>query len=218
MSYAIVLFALIAFLCAWRAVRKAPTVTARILFVFMAVASATESVAAILSLNGIFNQWLYNLYFPFEFMTLVLLSLRTLALARAPMITLALGGVFISGELIETLTGAGFGTMATTTYIIGGVVLCALSIAGLFKLADTVEARLRHHPLFWILLATVLWFGGCIPLTGVLNYLDVRDHDLTLNLYRAIQALCIVRYAMMAYGNWRGASAPDKGMDSAVPA
>ncbi len=184
----------------------------------MAVASATESLAAILSLNGIFNQWLYNLYFPIEFMMLVLLSLRTLAVSRAFGITLLLGSGFVVGELIETLTGSGFGTMATTTYIIGGAILCALSVAGLFKLANTTEARLRHHPLFWVLLATVLWFGGCIPLTGVLNYLEARDHDLTLNLYRVVQALCIVRYATMAYGNWLGSSVPNQQIDRSVSA
>jgi hypothetical protein len=188
------LVALVAWL--WLGARAAKA--AWLITVLFTLELIIEAWAATLALNQQRNLWLYDLYFPLE-LGLLLTFLHaqwkdkrfTIGLVAAALIFSAIYATEIGPAIRDK-------EFASITYVTETVILIALCSTLLMKLALTSEISPARNPLFWFLFSTVVFFGGMLPLMGLLDVMSRRNPVLWTQLFLINDILFHVRFALVA--------------------
>ena len=146
---------------------------------------------------------MYNIYLLFD---LVLMSWMLVRfhppLRRWAIGTSALLAVLWALETAWFGIGAWFNILFLLT---SALAICAMSSAALWHLSQVERAPLQRSPLFWLLLGTVLYFGGIAPVFSSYNYLAKHGDIMSGQLYWIVRVLCAVRYLSVAWAciQWR---------------
>lgn len=166
-------------------------------------ASAVEVVGYAISAVGARTMLLYNLYWPLEFTLLLGLGAAIAPLPPRLLAALALPFAAIWGwsatrvDLLQEL--------ASTSVIAGALLQAGLYLYLFWHVAGTVPGRLRDAPAVWLCLAVLVYYGACGPLLGSINYFVRVDLSLALTLYHITQALCVLKFGLMATACLRNA-------------
>ena len=88
--------------------------------------------------------------------------------------------------------------------LIEGALLIALVLsftlmATLWDLANTSERRLGNVPEFWLFMGLLLYFGGMMPVVGLVKFIFDEDPAVAKRLWMILPVLCTLRYALTAY-------------------
>ena len=168
-----------------------------VLTLSVTLALLTELAGMLLVYLGHTNNLLYNLVVTVEFLLLMWLMDRNRPAWRG-----------------WWMTGAGFGLSAMvavacvhdpTEFLLIEGVLCfsiLLSIAlvtSLWHLARTSDVALYRVPEFWLFMGMLIYFGGMVPVIGMIRFVFRMDADLAARLYMIVPWLCIVRYLATAF-------------------
>ncbi len=146
---------------------------------------------------GIHNIWLYNFYTPIEITLLLLLAYDGLKIRweRASILCwLAVVWCIFFMRIAERLRAEEF---VSATFMAGAFGITVAFVYLLFQLAQNSDEALVHQPRFWLYLGVVLYFGGLIPLYGLLNKMISINIPDTDRLYDINDVLCLTRYGMV---------------------
>ncbi|MBK8531072.1 MAG: hypothetical protein IPL64_04165 [Flavobacteriales bacterium] len=87
-----------------------------------------------------------------------------------------------------------------TEVILGyAIVLCVVSLAVLWSIANTSDRALQRVPEFWIFMGLLLFFCGMIPVIGLIRFIFYDDPHLAAQLYHIMFVLIILRYGIDIY-------------------
>jgi hypothetical protein len=192
------LLTLLAALIAWqwqgaRAGRKAWLIT-----ILFSAELVFEMAAAGLALHGQWNHWVYNIYFPIEFgllTTFVYYQWQD----RRYVIGLAVGSiVFFVVYAIEAIGAFRDHEMTYTSYLTESLILITFCSVLLIRTALTSERSPLRSPMFWLLFSTVFFFGGMLPLMGLLDVMSHRNPALWSKLFLINDILFHLRFGLIA--------------------
>jgi len=174
---------------------------------------AVEVIGLATRMQGINNQWIYNLYLVVEFTTLCAMIL---CLApdrnRARVRTVVGVVVYAVAVVVNVRSNGSVRVFATQALLVGGLVLALLALVVMYRLADTSTVRLARLPAFWMLLSVMLYFLCIIPVFGLYNYFAVRNEQLARVIYSMNDVLFVLRYGLFAWSMvlLRGALKPQR--------
>jgi hypothetical protein len=192
------LLALLAALIAWqwqgaRAGRKAWLIT-----VLFSTELIVEIGAAWMALHGQWNHWLYNVYFPIEFGLLTAFAYYQWQ-DRRYVVGLAVGAaIFSVVYTVEAISAFKHQQLTYTSYITESLLIIAFGSVLLIRTALTSERSPLHYPMFWLLFSTVFFFGGMLPLMGLLDVMSQRNPALWNKLFLINDILFQLRFGLVA--------------------
>jgi hypothetical protein len=182
-------------LVAWSLGRKALGAGSNWLGLQLVAALVAEGAATALSFQGENNLRVYDAYLPVEFVALLCYALTWSGLRRGKgiifSVCLTLYGLVLWNEFPTAWNKQSF---TTTSYMLGGLVLVCASVFALFRIAMRSEVPMMKVPSTWVLLGSVVFFGGSIPLLGLTNALIERQVTWAPNMYFINDALFLFRY------------------------
>lgn len=168
-----------------------------VLALSIALALMVEVTGLGLVRSGSTNNVLYNTAATLEF----LLLLRVVHLFRprwrTSLLVAAMLGVLAMGICAMLYNASAF--LLIEGILILAVILCITLMAALWSLANTSEERLHHVPEFWLFMGLLIYFGGMIPVIGMIRFVFQQDQQLAARLYVIMPYLCIARYAFTAW-------------------
>jgi hypothetical protein len=161
---------------------------------------AMEVIGLSTRLQGINNQWMYNVYLVVEFTTLCAMILclapdRNRALVR----TVVGGVVYAVAVVVNVRSNGSVRVFASQALLVGGLVLALLALVVMYRLADTSTVRLARLPAFWMLLSVMLYFLCIIPVFGLHNHFAARNPQLARLIYPMNDVLFMLRYGLFAW-------------------
>ena len=164
-------------------------------------AAGVEITATLVNQAGWHTMLLYNLNWPVEFGLLVAVGALVAPVRQSWL--LALAGLFAlvyAGNIVQVDPRR---ELASASVIFGALLLAGLYLYLFWQVACTWHGRLRDAPAFWLSLAVLLYYGGCGPLLGSINYFMRTDMDLASYLHRLTQVLCVAKFVLMAMACYR---------------
>jgi len=168
-----------------------------VLAISIALALLVEVVGAILVIAGATNNVLYNSAAVLEFF----LILRVVYLFRpdwsAYVLVLAVLGL-IAMVMDASMQDPSVFLLVEGVMILS-MILCIVLIRSLWSLANTSEEPLGLVPEFWLFIGLLVYFGGMMPVIGLIRFVFQQDQELAARLYVIIPYLCMVRYGLTAY-------------------
>lgn len=145
--------------------------------------------------NGRNNNGAYNAFFTLQFVLItgmmawprqrrwpyaVMLAVGLLAMAVSFLLRGHMGVLWLEGILITSL------------------LVIALTLEALWRMAHHLNGPLWKDPWYWLLLGMLLYHTGILPLVGLLDILGRSHQKLLSNLYVMVQVFAIVQYLFMA--------------------
>ena len=173
---------LIALLC-WLFGTKGLRYPGWLLSLQLFVALVVEAWARSLAIHYESNLWLYNATSPVEFTTQLLFGVAMVR--NRPVFYLAMGAMCLYGCIFvgEFMFRGNGETLFTRSALTSAFLLTVLFTYLLFKFAMREDVVLYKDPHFWLFLGIVAYYGGMIPMLGLLNALSAKDVELASRLY-----------------------------------
>lgn len=172
-------------------------------------ALVAECIATALSFQAENNLRVYNVYLIMECIILGCYIVPWLSLRRGTTLLLslclALYGIVVWVEFPVSWAERSF---IANGYMVGGLLLVALSIFALFRIALRSDVPMVKEPTTWVLLGVVAFFGGTIPLLGLTNVLIDRKVTWAPNIYLISDALFFFRYGCVLVAVFIGFQRP----------
>jgi len=142
------------------------------------------------------NVILYNYYVLFEFLTLHILFYIAIPKLKYVFITsLVLGLVVMLGLSIYQ---NGWDFLLTEGIMILAFIVSVISFLSLWHMAQKSIVPLYQVSEFWLFMGFLVYFGGIIPVMGMMRYLYADSPELTTKLYGIINVVAILRYLLTA--------------------
>lgn len=142
---------------------------------------------------------IFNVYIMVEFIILMAMAIRWVQKKRFTNIIVAAITIYTVSWCIYILC-CGYDMFITRIFLLGCIFLCCSYLYIIFFIARITDNP-THHPFFWVALGIVIYFGGCIPLFSMFDYL--KSHEkirLGSYLYTINDILAIIRYLLILYG------------------
>lgn len=166
-------------------------------------AAVVECWAHHLASQGIHNLWLYNLGGVAEFVTLaVFLSIFFGQRWR----WWILGGglaLYVLVQIIERVKATSPDEFLNLSAITGAALLASASAFLLYKLANDELIALGSRPEFLLFSSMALYYGGMIPLMGLLGVMTDRNEELTDRIYAINDVLFVASNALIIFASIR---------------
>jgi hypothetical protein len=161
------------------------------------LALVVEVVGRVMASNSMNSIALYNLFLPVEF----LLVLGMVAQVRPAWRWRLVAGAAIG---LAGWAGCWIMTRSLSFLLIEGALLISLVLsftlmATLWSLANTSERPLARVPEFWLYMGMLVYFGGMMPVVGLVKFIFDQDPLVAARLWMILPVLCMVRYALTAY-------------------
>lgn len=196
-------------LLAWVLGRKALGEGSGWLVLQTSTALVTECAATALSFRGENNLRVYNVYLILECIILGCYIVPWSSLRRGTTLLLSLClafyGIVVGFEFPEAWAERSF---IANGYMVGGLLLVALSVLVLFRIALRSDVSMAKEPVTWVLLGIVAFFGGTIPLLGLTNVLIDRQVTWAPYMYLISDALFFFRYGCVLVAVFIGFQRP----------
>jgi len=91
--------------------------------------------------------------------------------------------------------------LATTAYIVGGLITTAWSIFTLFLIKPLKKVTFIQHPLFWICTGLIVFYSGMTPFNKLFEYLKDTNEDTFKQISNIIRkGLNIIFYCSIIIG------------------
>lgn len=171
----------------------------RFLLAQLLLALLTEALCGIMMMRSIPNLVCYDVAIVLEFLLLMAYACAQSSLSRFRSIIAIAAVVVLGAALVECVSAIPQSEFMGTTYMIGSLFTVSAFSFLLLQLAMATEERIVRIPEFWIWLSLVVFFGGSLPITGLLNVLNHGDHSLASALYVINDILFGLRYLMLFY-------------------
>lgn len=187
-------------LLAWWRVRSQPLPWLPWAGAQLVAATVVEWTGFVLRLLGEQNIFLYNLYLPVEFGTLVMLLYGIPDRDRRRFRLSIVAGCVFLGVLCWELTRPGREgehSFLAMTLICGGFLLAFLALFAAMALADVVIDPRMERAAWWVLASVCLYFVSCAPVFGLMGYFQRTDPDKAVALMSLNDALFAIRYTFM---------------------
>lgn len=169
--------------------------SARLIGLWVVLASTVELLGAALKLLGWNNTVLYIIFCAVEFVLLVVIA-RALAGTPSKWTGPVLATFFVVW-VVEFRSVWHDDRFVTYSFMIGALWLIGLYLQRLWHLVNTWSGNLRSTPDFWLCLAVLLYFGAAAPLMGSLNYFMDADPELAKKLFLGVRILCVLKFILM---------------------
>lgn len=165
-----------------------------VLLLQLCVATIAEMIATIFMVQHLNNLRIYTIHAFVEFGLLMLFA-RQLWGHRTFRLTLVLMGMAFLLVAIPDVQRSWpvQRSMVAGTMVGSGLLLCTF-VALLFREALLVDGALFQRPMSWILLGVVFYFGGMLPIQGLLNTISAENIELAARLYIINDVLFAVRF------------------------
>ena len=98
----------------------------------------------------------------------------------------------------STWLHGGVNTLLTEGAVVIALVLALLTVAFLVDLARQSEQVLQRVPVFWLFMGLLVYFGGLLPVVGLVRVLYVQFPELAARLWTILPVLTVVRYLLAA--------------------
>lgn len=165
------------------------------------IALVVESLASISGYHGLNNHTLYNAYMVLEFILINGMLVRSRTNGSIPKWIMIAGCIaYLSALIWNIVVSYPDPGLWTTTLIIGGSLLGIHAAHVLFHMANDGQRRLLSTPVFWVVLAVMVYFFTFIPVFGLYNYLTSHSEELANRVYRTNDLLFVLRYGLTLVG------------------
>ncbi len=154
-------------------------------------------------LKNMDNSLLYNLYLPFEYVVLLLIT----TIHRKWIVGLLLLGLMVWGYDFFALGSSR--RLVVYFTIVAAVTLTSVYLQQLWNLTHEVDFGLSKDPRFLFYISNVVYFGAAAPLIASVNYLNAVDPRLAVKLWWVILGFCVVRYVMVGIACLKGRQRTD---------
>ncbi len=142
---------------------------------------------------------IFNVYIMMEFMLLIGMAIRWMQNKRFTNVLLGAITIYAVAWCVCVMYN-GYDTFMTGVFLFGCVVLSCCYLYIIFFIARITDYPARE-PFFWIALGIMIYFGGCIPLFSMFDYLRLHvKPGLRGYLYTVNDVLAIIRYLLVLYG------------------
>lgn len=142
------------------------------------------------------NSLPYNLFMAVEFVLLLRLVGLFAPDWRKVLLMLAIAGLGALG--VNALYHHPTTFLLVEAVILLSLMLSVVLLFALWRLANTSELPLGSTSEFWLFMGLLIYFGGMMPVMGLVRFVFEQDQALAARLYLIIPYLCIVRYALTA--------------------
>lgn len=146
------------------------------------------------------NSVLYNVSATVEFLLLLKLLHAHRPAWRRPLIAAAVLGVGAMGWCV--VYGDPMEFIQVEAILTGSLLLVFFLLAALWDMARTSNEALQRVPTFWLFMGLLLYFGGLVPVIGLIRLVYSNNEELATQLYLIMSALCTLRYLITAYACW----------------
>lgn len=160
----------------------------------LCVATIAEIVATIFMVQHLNNLRIYTIHEFIEFGLLLLFAyqLWDQRIFRSSLVLIVMVFLFVAIPDVRH-SWALQRSMVAGTMTGSGLLLCTF-VALLFREALLVDGALFRRPMSWILLGVVFYFGGMLPIQGLLNTISAENIELAARLYIINDVLFAVRF------------------------
>lgn len=166
-----------------------------LLGLWIIIAASIEITAIALVACHVRTMFLYNLYWPVEFGLLVAIGQSLHPWRKGALLCLVI--LFGSVWVFDITTIDPFTSLVTRSVICGAFMLTAYYLYQFWKLANTLQGRLREAAAVWLCIAILLYYGASGPLLGSYNYFLLVDHTLARRIAGLTQIACIMKFVLM---------------------
>ena len=196
----------------WTRLRVPRPLLYRLLGLLVVLALFTEVTGGIMRQLFLGNDVLYNVFALTELLLVLGMAYALHPAWKAWLAAAGGAGVAAMGLCLWGHTGTGF--LLTEGIVTIALLLTAVCLAVLWRLAQESRESLVKVPEFWLFMGMLFYFGGMPPLMGVVRHIYDSDPQLARQLYSIIPMLCIVRYLLTAVACHMAAKVPRQTRDA----
>lgn len=147
------------------------------------------------------NHVIYNAYMVLEFILMNGMLRNSRTGPRGPRWAEVTGVLVYLAVLIWSIwSGWSKPDLWTNALIVGGSIIGLHAAFVLFHLANDGQRRLLTVPVFWVVLAVMVYFFTFIVIFGLYNYLIDRSEHLAGRVYAINDILFLLRYGLTLVG------------------
>lgn len=126
------------------------------------------------------NHWLYNIFYPFLYLSLTYIYQQVLQSAFIQKLIQIFYISFVVFVVINSFLIQGITTLQTLTIAVGGSFITFLAGAYFRQLYKSEDSeKITKDPFFWFSFGFILYFGGTVPFLAMLNYLWQLSEEFT---------------------------------------
>lgn len=162
----------------------------------LTVALVVEAVGFYTKLTNSRNTAMYNVSVLVEFLLLLRMAAHRLGLRPARWVPIAAAGTVAMAA--SYLWRGGLDQLLLEGILCTSLLLIALCLAVLWRVADATETVLWRDPDAWLFLGPLLYHIGMLPMIGVLDMAALANKTLLSQLYLLVQCAAVLQYACMA--------------------
>lgn len=139
----------------------------------------------------------YNAYILFEFLVVLAMLKDQRPHWRGVLgVALAIG---LTGLGWSIWLQGGMDTVLMEGAVVMALVLALLVVALLVDLSRNSEQALHYLPAFWLFMGLLVYFGGMLPVVGLVRMLYAQFPELAIRLWTIPPVLTVVRYLLAAH-------------------
>ncbi|MBP9178743.1 MAG: hypothetical protein KBF67_14730 [Flavobacteriales bacterium] len=196
-TVSIIVIIAITFWACWRIPKPERWGFYSVLQLSILVALLTEVAGALATNTTGKNAISYNVCTLVEFLLLLWMVERYRPHWRTQVMVAALIGSL--GFVCGLFFNDPFAFLMTEVILGYAIVICVVSLAVLWSIANTSDRALQRVPEFWIFMGLLIFFGGMIPVIGLIRFIFYDDPRLAAQLYHIMFVLIILRYGIDIY-------------------
>ncbi len=162
----------------------------------LTLALLVESIGLFTQLMNSTNTPMYNVAMQVEFLVLLRMAAHRLRLKAVHWVPIAAAGTVAMAA--SYLWRGGLNELLTEGIICTSLLLIALCLAVLWRVADDTDTVLWRDPDAWLFLGPLVYHIGLLPMIGVLDVATDTHGTLVKQLYLLVQCAAVLQYVCMA--------------------
>lgn len=163
----------------------------------LGIAFFTELLGIIMQQLGMHNNALYNVFCMVDIGVFLYLSFLNDRRFKTPLFII---GVISAAAFLLSGMGRNLNEDFLTEGLLVSFILAACtSLFMMYQIATNSQEQLLSIPEFWFFLASLIYFGGAVPMLGANTLIHDLDPNIGWILYWIIPVSAMVRYSMIGY-------------------
>ncbi len=165
----------------------------RLVLLNMFLSCCAETIGYVFRNN---NTWFYNIYIIINILSWIgvfyVLEQRH---AKVVIATAIVYAMLWAGYVIKD----GINVLANLPMVYGSAIILVFYFMLLLSIFRWYNGNIKQHPLLWICIATLLYYGCSMPMFILLNYVIRERFELGIHIYKINLFFSIIHSFLLAY-------------------
>lgn len=155
-----------------------------------------EYLGAWMSSNNRRNEWMYNIFFVFEFSLFTLSIIKEIANPLYKKIIFFTYVLYLISVIVNVIFFQPITQFHIHTFAFGSLLMVITSGLFLYELVDNTDNDFFREPFFWICTGLLFFYAGNFLLMSSLNYVTTNFKGLAKKLFLITELLSILEYLL----------------------